>query len=376
MKITFNINLANRQFVIDDDAYKMLQEYLNAISNAYASSPDKIEIVNDIETRICELFIEKKPSNGCIITIEDVHDVIERIGRPQDFIEEENIADNENVNPETNSCNHQCPPPPPLPKSKKLFRAPYDKMLGGVCGGIAAYLNIDVTWIRLLFVLTAFMSFSSIFIVYIVMWIVIPEAKTPYDQLRMRGVTPTAKNIAESVTNMYSQNKQTIQNGTQKFFSIVSNIVLIAIASISSIVVISLITAFIVLLFCIIFYYQTGEKLLPELHYNDSWLLLVTSFTLLISFIIPLIMAIINIFHHKIKPISSTIKNSIAITWIISILISVAGCIVIYNRIPLNLNKYILINKKIEQYYDTYENDTPAETEQSNDSNNSITITP
>ena len=87
MKKTFNINLAGYPFIIDDDAYNMLKDYLDTIRYAFDSSEDTGELAADIESRIAEILIEKNNGTHKIITLDDVSKVLERIGKPSDFIE-------------------------------------------------------------------------------------------------------------------------------------------------------------------------------------------------------------------------------------------------------------------------------------------------
>lgn len=226
MKKTLNINLAGYPFTIDDDAYNLLKDYLDTIRYAFETQEDTEDLASDIESRIAEILVEKENGKFRIINKEEVSEVIERIGRPSEFIEVEETHINtephienpdETIHPKSSSENHDTTPPPYDPSKysknpfvrKRIFRDPQGAMLGGVCAGIAAYLHIDVTVVRLLTVLLFFLSATTVAIVYIILWIVIPEAHTPLQRMQMLGEDTTVENIGKTVTGNYrSEDKE------------------------------------------------------------------------------------------------------------------------------------------------------------------------
>ena len=221
MKKTLNINLAGYPFTIDDDAYQLLKDYLDTIRYAFETQEDTEDLAADIESRIAELLIEKEDEAMKIITLNEVKEVIERIGKPSEFIEIEeseiniNNTNNNLNNPEGSDTSHATITPPPYEPSKysrnpfvrkRIFRDPQNSMLGGVCAGIANYLHIDVTIVRLITVLLFFLSATTVAIVYIILWIVIPEARTPLQRMQMMGEDTTVENIGKTVTGNYQEN--------------------------------------------------------------------------------------------------------------------------------------------------------------------------
>lgn len=211
MKKTFNINIAGYPFTIDDDAYELLSRYLETIEHAFASNDESNEIVADIEARIAELLNDYTSAGNNIITLPTVESIIERVGMPEDFIAEEEsftYESNPSGNPgDGQHTTHATPPPYVPPVKKKLYRDPQNSMLGGVCSGLAWYLNVDPTVVRLLTVLLTIMSFSGIAIAYLVMWVVVPEARTPLQRMQMMGQQPTVESIGKTVTdNFHEQN--------------------------------------------------------------------------------------------------------------------------------------------------------------------------
>lgn len=217
MKEILNINISGFPFTIDLDAYGMLKEYIEALSHIYKDEEPSKNFIEDIESRIAELLIEKlELSQSTIVTSAMISGVISRLGTPEEMMSLEGEAemhqsstfnsDNEDSGAsqdveETEHVNSQTYPGVEPPKMKKrLFRNPDNKMLGGVCGGIAAYLNVDPTWVRLISVALCFFSLSTVAVVYLVLWLVVPEARTPIEILQMKGESPTLQNIASAIT--------------------------------------------------------------------------------------------------------------------------------------------------------------------------------
>ena len=151
MKKNITINLCGRLFQIDEDAYELLQQYIESLRQSFGREEGGEEIVNDIEARIAELFDELRQQGVEAITIEHVKDIITRIGKPEELTGEEEKQENsghkydsfrsaaqgirDNVRART--------------AGKRLYRNPNDKMVAGVLSGIAAYTGSDVTWWRI-----------------------------------------------------------------------------------------------------------------------------------------------------------------------------------------------------------------------------------
>ncbi|MDE6028104.1 MAG: PspC domain-containing protein [Muribaculaceae bacterium] len=207
MKITYNINLDGRVFTIDEDAYRLLDDYLETLKHAFNNSENK-EIVADIEARISEVFFINQEEGKSVVTLQDVEAVITRIGHPEELIEEVDetvVEEGEKVEVKVESV---LPPPPPIqaPKPvKRLYRDSSNGMIGGVCAGLAEYLNVDVTWVRLIAVALCFVSLSTLALAYLILWIVLPNAETPYQRMQMSGESPTLQNIGQSVNNFFKR---------------------------------------------------------------------------------------------------------------------------------------------------------------------------
>lgn len=207
MKKNITINLCGRLFQIDEDAYQMLQHYIESLRSAFGRQEGGEEIVDDIEARIAELFDELRQNGIEAITIDHVKEIITRIGEPEQLTGEEGQPADEDVEADTDGAGEQ---PGHMGRQglwenirartagKRLFRNPDDKMVAGVLSGFAAYTNTDpIVW-RLLTVLFTFF-YGCGFIAYLIMAILLPEAKTPEQKLQMQGKKVTPQNLADVV---------------------------------------------------------------------------------------------------------------------------------------------------------------------------------
>ena len=241
MKKTLNINLAGYPFTIDDDAYSLLKDYLDTIRYAFETNTDTEDLAADIESRIAELLIENEEGGIRIVSKEEISKVIERIGKPSEFIEMEETVDTSfnNVNNRTHFEEIKLEEETDAPSSqsnwkkqfsrnpfvrKKLFRDPQNALLGGVCSGLAVYLNIDPTIIRILTILLFFLSASTVAIAYIILWIVVPEASTPLQRMQMKGEEPSVENIGKTVTEDYDNVSNSPQPQGGSFYRFINSL--------------------------------------------------------------------------------------------------------------------------------------------------------
>ena len=207
MNRVLNINLGGYAFTIDEDAYQYLENYLSALNKHFRASQGHEEIIGDIESRLAELFRESM-GGRTILDIRNVKNAISVMGRPEDFGAEP-ITDKKSSS--TGSSFGQTPS-----TGKRLFRDPDNKVVGGVCSGLADYLGIsDPLWVRLFFVVLMF-GFGTGFLLYIALMILIPKAKTTADRLAMKGEPVTVDSIAKSVEEGVNNLKDTIADFSAK----------------------------------------------------------------------------------------------------------------------------------------------------------------
>lgn len=204
MKKTFPVNINGKVFYIDEDAYELLLNYLDQLRSAFGGAEGE-EIVSDIESRISELFDERIAAGACAIVYNDVNNVIEIMGKPSDISDcepESPEQDEPAVNQSSQQDTEQTSEPSQSDDKlhKKLFRNLNDKMLGGVLGGLATYLDWNVNIMRILYVVLAcFTYFWPLTILYLIAWMIIPPANSPRRILEMQGQPVTVDTIGQSV---------------------------------------------------------------------------------------------------------------------------------------------------------------------------------
>ena len=183
MKITVSINLGGYAFNIDEDAYAELKRYLKNLELHFAGEESSSEILSDIETRMAELFRAKLTNYKQVINMDDVHQIISVLGAPED------ISDNEGP-----SAREKFSSPCYL----RMYRDTDHRVIGGVCSGLGAYWGVDPVIIRVIFV-ALILAGGIGALVYLILYIVIPEAKTTAQKIEMKGAPVNIHNIKESV---------------------------------------------------------------------------------------------------------------------------------------------------------------------------------
>lgn len=176
MKKVININFSGRLINIEEDAYAALQSYMESLKKYFSNEEGQEEIIADIENRIAEIFYDKQLKGATSITTNEVNEVINLIGKPEDFEPQEE--------PQASTEQHKSSDAKQFVTRGKLYRDGTDKMLGGVCSGIAAYFNIDTVLVRVIFAIALFSGFG--FLLYIILWIALPESNTVNSNLERR----------------------------------------------------------------------------------------------------------------------------------------------------------------------------------------------
>ena len=188
MKITVSINLGGYSFNIDEDAYTELKRYLKNLELHFADEESSSEILTDIESRMAELFRGKLTAYKQVITIDDVNQVISVLGTPED------ISDNEK-----RSAGDKFS----TPGYNRMYRDPDRRIIGGVCSGMGAYWNIEPWIVRVIFLILAMMGGLGI-LIYLILYIVLPEAKTTAQKIEMKGDPVNIHNIKNFVKQEFN----------------------------------------------------------------------------------------------------------------------------------------------------------------------------
>lgn len=183
MNRTLTINIGGLVFHIEEQAFQRLDQYIKAIRRSIAIE-EQDEVVEDIELRIAEIFNSKITTTKQVITSEDVDEVIQIMGKPEDYFIDEETSQSYNEHT--------------YYREKKLFRDTDNRILGGVLAGLAHYFKIDTIWVRLIFLFLVFFYGTGI-LLYLVLWIIIPSAKTASEKLDMMGEPVNIETIERKI---------------------------------------------------------------------------------------------------------------------------------------------------------------------------------
>ena len=223
MNKTVNINLGGLIFHIDENAYLKLQNYLNAVRRSFAGASGEDEIITDIESRIAELFSQKLKHDKQVVSLKEIDEVIDVMGQPEDYMVDEDIFEEEPNQKRTNNNT-----------IKKLYRDIDNKYIGGVSSGLGHYLGINPIWVRLIFLFT--LQFGSL-VVYIILWVLTPEANTTSEKIAMTGDPINISNIEKKIKEGFDNASDTVKNvdynkysnkaqsGISSFFDTLGNII-------------------------------------------------------------------------------------------------------------------------------------------------------
>ena len=204
MNKTVNINLAGLFFHIDEDAYLKLQRYLEAIKRSFTDSQGRSEIIADIEARIAELFNERVKNERQVIGFKEVDEIITIMGQPEDYLVDDDIFEDEPT--ATNKSRSYST----KGSSRRLYRDMENSYVGGVSSGLGHYFGIDVIWVRLIWILLIFGAGTGV-LLYILLWILVPEATTTSEKLMMRGEPININNIEKKIKDGFESVSESVK---------------------------------------------------------------------------------------------------------------------------------------------------------------------
>ncbi|MDB4064361.1 PspC domain-containing protein [Flavobacteriaceae bacterium] len=345
MNKTININLGGYFFHIDETAYQKLRRYLDAISKSLSDDPQgKNEIIADIEARISELLSEKITEARQVVNEQDISNIIKIMGEPEDYEENETgYTDNSSSYQRKKTSN------------RKLYRDGDDKFLGGVAAGVGHYLGIDAIWLRLLLI-ALFFSAGFGFLIYIILWVLLPEATTTAEKLEMEGEHVTIDNIEKKIREEFSAIKETLEDGANNVkkkvadgfqkngkkatsglqeligvIGIIFSVLFNMIGKFIGVIIIIFSSIILVLLFLAIFSLGSFELLgygedfinLPNFMFDSLipyWVLAIALFVLIgFPFLILFVLGL-RIISSNIKKLGKTVSLSLLGIWIIALL--------------------------------------------------------
>ncbi len=194
MKKVMNASIGGAGFLLDEDAFLRLQAYLQAFRERLAAGSGQVgyqagEVMYDLEARIAELFRSEVGVSGRVVDLELTNKVIAQLGMPDggSFTDGAGSAKQEGKGPRPFWEKGELP--------RKLYRDPCDRMIAGVCSGLAQYFGLDTALIRVI-MLVLLVTGTAGFWIYIILWIIAPKAETAAQQCEMRGLPVTAENMA------------------------------------------------------------------------------------------------------------------------------------------------------------------------------------
>lgn len=319
MKKTFQVNINGKIFHIDEDAYSLLQNYLSKLREAFPGDEGE-EIVTDIECRISEHFDQRVATGASAIVLEDVNHVISVMGRPEEITSEASYeAEAESASRSANTGSGRPAPAPepsmtgeagaqmpgagtPPPFHKKFFRDDRHKVFGGVLAGLAQYLGWDVTVLRVLVVVLAlsvirFDLFWPFILVYMILWMVIPSAKTPRQILEMRGEPVTIDNVGQTVIDSSVPPVAPVPDGGNEMarfinnvFLVIGRVILVALGLVGGLVAAGtgIVALVIIAGMCCLFFGATSLNFVEHFGisgispYLDGWAMTLTMFAVMI----------------------------------------------------------------------------------------------
>jgi phage shock protein PspC (stress-responsive transcriptional regulator) len=303
---------------MDEDAYRLLDNYLKNIRIHFRKEEGAAEIIADFEARIEELFSEKVRLGHQVITIEHVEEVIARVGKPGDFTNEEEEEEKQSHFTESEET------------KKKFFRNMDDKMFGGVCSGIAAYFGWDVLPVRIVFIILIFATSFWIVPFYLAAWIIFPAAYTAEQKLQMRGKPITVENIGKTVASE-TEHPVTVEHrgclaGFIDLFVGLMKVVLIGLGFIIGLPILFSLLIVIIVLIAALFGVGGGLlggmfSILPSFLIFDHPTLAATTFIIVLGIpVIALIYIIIAHFAH-LNPVHRSVKWTFLVVWILALIL-------------------------------------------------------
>jgi len=267
MNQTVTANIGGIVFHIEVDAFDNLTNYLNKIKSYFNNSEEREEIMRDIEGRIAEIFSSKLNETNQVIKDSDVAELIEVMGKPEQYIDEEEVA-HEGKNSSSNTYR----------TGKKFFRDPDDRLVGGVAAGIANYFGIDAVWLRLLFVGALFIGFG--FLLYIILWMVIPEAKTASDKLQMKGEAVNINNIGKTFKDEADKVSENLKNvdtgkyikkaesGLNTFFNALGSFLEVIFNALGNVIGVAFLVVGLIFLISIVLWLTIGDAVFLSVSHN------------------------------------------------------------------------------------------------------------
>lgn len=339
MKRNITVNIFGSLYPMDEDAYAMLNAYIANMRDYFSRQPDGKEIADDIEARVAELMSELRENGIEAISINHIEEIINRVGKPEQFADEE-----------TEVVGEETPPIPSEAPKKKLFRDPEHKVLGGVFAGFSCYLGVNPLWLRLAYILIIFCFLMNmpealpaillLICAYVVCWTSIPMATTPAERLQMRGERVNLSTMCEeflaSTRELFSQESNLNKDG--RITSGVLSIIKWICYACGALLLLACGAAFVTIVLSVIgalsYPWTSSREIFGEdfpiiliLDSNPSWLIWASVISLLTFITMTFYLTVHFIFRllGRVRPMSTALRVFCIILWIGSIFVCTAS---------------------------------------------------
>jgi phage shock protein PspC (stress-responsive transcriptional regulator) len=325
MKEVRQISLNGMVFFVEEDGYLALKKYINGLEQYYKNKEDGKEIIEDIQIRLSELLLEKRTFQGQAMTLSNIEDVISILGYPENF-ETEETGQSKQQNAQSSQ------------KHQKLYRDPENAILGGVCGGLSYYFRIDAVIFRLIFIGLGLFSLGFWIFIYVVLWLIVPSAKTTQQRYEMKGEALNIEDIEQKIKDGIKEaeakiktftdnNAGAIKNTSHEVYSVVKKIAKFIFKTLGFCMILASIFAIIALVVTWFFpyasFFKSGEEytvfcvhnIFPFFGLNN-----IASFLCFISVLLPFVLLFllgIIFLATKIRKTMSFIILGIFIMWIV-----------------------------------------------------------
>lgn len=211
MKPTIRVSIGGLAFNLEEDAFRVLDDYLKALRRHFEKNSESGEIISDIELRLSELLQMRVSSADGVVSMADALDIIKIMGSPKDFDDapQEEYTEEDSEKKSFGKSDYATDDTQDLFK-KKLYRDTDNKFIGGVCSGLGHYFRIDTTIMRLIFsgiflFLLFFMhkgpSCMIMVLIYGILWAVMPAAHSFKQKLSMTGSDPSISILKKTGLN-------------------------------------------------------------------------------------------------------------------------------------------------------------------------------
>ncbi len=247
MKKTVSATIKGINFVMEEEAYETLQNYLDRLKMSLNNQEGSEEIIEDIEIRIAELCNKELNEKKTVVELADIERILETLGDPSVYVDEEEGETQTSDSAKTSGQQQS---------DKRLYRDVENAQIAGVCAGIANFFNIDVLIVRIIWLLIFFFGGFGL-LLYIILWVIIPKANTSIDRLRMKGKPITVETVreeveraAEKITNSskkFTGNLRS-EDSYHKHFTTIGRFISVAFGIASLVVGLSFLIAFVVLI--------------------------------------------------------------------------------------------------------------------------------